>query len=509
MEYPQENRAYCAPRTVLDTVAEQLADVDFTLPDYCPDIEKILKCSLIPKIRSKSLSGGLLQVDGACTVNVLYVESVHKTIRCCEQSVEFSQSFTVRDAGESNLVLTKTKPEYINCRALSPRRLVMHGAFSLYAKVITADKTELYTPEENKAEVLWQPVALFDLRSNCQEQFTISEEISVADKPAIESVLYAGVSAVVTDTKAAAGKLLVNGEINIRLFYLTDIESGDTSKLDYVLPFTQMIDCEGIEDGAEVLTGCEVMSYDVRLKNDILSDKPAVAFDAMLCVSVQGYTPEERDVATDAYSTEFAGVPQFTSADYIGCAKDFSETFIEKLTAKIDSGKITKVLDIYADHFSLEAVPSDKGLSAKGKLNLCILALGEESFPVFVERSCDFEHLLSGTENCASLLFESVSVPGVSYRLTDDNSIDIRCELKISGGALKNDSIKAVTDIQLMEDRPLPPSDCALTLFFASEGDSLWNIAKSHNTRLSLLKAENALEGDILESDQMLLIPKL
>lgn len=43
MEFNQENRSFCTPSAVLDTVAEQLADVDLTLPDYCPDIEKILK----------------------------------------------------------------------------------------------------------------------------------------------------------------------------------------------------------------------------------------------------------------------------------------------------------------------------------------------------------------------------------------------------------------------------------------------------------------------------------
>ena len=42
MEFNQENRTFRAPSTVLDTVAEQLTDVDLTLPDYCPDIEKIL-----------------------------------------------------------------------------------------------------------------------------------------------------------------------------------------------------------------------------------------------------------------------------------------------------------------------------------------------------------------------------------------------------------------------------------------------------------------------------------
>ena len=82
MEFNQENRTFSTTVTVLDTVAEQLADVDLTLPDYCPDIEKILKCTLTPKIQSKSLSGGQLQIDGTCVVNVMYVESIKKTIRC-------------------------------------------------------------------------------------------------------------------------------------------------------------------------------------------------------------------------------------------------------------------------------------------------------------------------------------------------------------------------------------------------------------------------------------------
>ncbi|MBQ5630615.1 MAG: DUF3794 domain-containing protein, partial [Ruminococcus sp.] len=176
MEYPTESRFLRTPAAVLDTVAEQLADVDLTLPDYCPDIEKILKCTLIPKLQSKSLSGGQLRVDGSCVVNVLYVESTGKTIRCCEQSVSFSQSFSLRETPENYVVLTKTKPEYINCRALSPRRLVIHGAFSLYAKVLSVGQSEIFTPPEG-LETLIKPMDCADLTALCQEQFTVSEEI--------------------------------------------------------------------------------------------------------------------------------------------------------------------------------------------------------------------------------------------------------------------------------------------------------------------------------------------
>lgn len=93
MEFNQDNRSFCTTVAVLDTVAEQLADVDLTLPDYCPDIEKILKCTLIPKIQTRTLSGGQLQIDGNCVVNVLYVDSIKKVFVAVSSRLIFSKLF--------------------------------------------------------------------------------------------------------------------------------------------------------------------------------------------------------------------------------------------------------------------------------------------------------------------------------------------------------------------------------------------------------------------------------
>lgn len=509
MEFHQDSRSFRAPFTALDTVAEQPADVDLTLPDYCPDIEKILKCTLIPKIQSKTLSGGQLQVDGVCVVNVLYVESEKKTIRCCEHSLGFSQRFSVGDVGDSSMILTKTKPEYVNCRALSPRRLVTHGAFSLYAKVIAARSTPLFTPADEDLEVFSRKTAVCDLRANCQEQFSVSEEISVADKPAIESVLYSRAEAYVTDAKAAGGKLMLSGEISLSLFYLSSIETGETAKLNYILPFNRIIDCEGIDDSTENIFHAEVMSFDTRLKNDILSDKPALAFDAALCVSAEGYKCGEEEIITDAYSTAYAYAPQFTELKPVGGVCPVGETFIEKLTAKVDNCRLSKILDIYADSTSLETASSGSALAAKGKINLCILALDDKGFPVFVERSLDYERTLSAAGGCDRMIFDSARVASISYRLTDDSGAEIRCELRISGGAVKCGSIRAVSGVEVYEDSPVAPCDCALTLYYASAGESLWDIAKSHNTKAELILGENAIDDMILDSDKMLLVPNL
>lgn len=509
MEQNQQSRSFCAPEAVLDTVAEQLTDLDLTLPDYCPDIEKILKCTLTPKIQSKSLSGGQVQVDGFCVINVLYVESGRRTIRCCEQSVNFSQSFAVRETPEEYAVMTKTKPEYINCRALSPRRLVMHGAFSLYVRVLERACTALFTPEDESLEVLEQQTALCDLRGFCQEQFTVSEEVSVADKPAVEAVLLSDVSACVTLEKAVSGKLMLGGELNLRLFYLSDIESGETAKLDYVIPFTQIIDCDGADEDTQVILHTEVMSYDVRLKSDILSDKPALALDCKLCVTAEAFLPREEKLITDAYSTAFLSAPVFSRLKTLGEVVPVDESGMEKLSVAVENGSIGKILDLYADSVTVEAAPTDEGLTVSGKINLCMLALDGDGAPMFVERSCEYRRVLGGARGCNVLLFPCASAQNLSYRLADDSTAEIRCEVRVTGGAAKQDAVNAVSGVEVFEDKPLAQESCALTLYFASADENLWDIAKAHNTRLSLLMRDNDADSIALDGAKMLLIPRL
>lgn len=507
MEFNQENRSFCTPSAVLDTVAEQLADVDLTLPDYCPDIEKILKCTLTPKIQSRTLSGGQLQIDGFCTVNVMYVESIKKSVRCCEQSVNFSQNFSVKDAPDNPVIITKTKPEYINCRALSPRRLVMHGAFSLYAKVFSKTQTSIFTPSDN-IETDRKTVTCADLKSFCQEQFSVCEEISVGEKPQIESVLRSDVSVGVIDAKAVTGKLMLNGELNLKLLYLSNAESGEVEKLDYLLPFNKILDCDGIDENTINCVSCDVMSYDIRLKNDMLSEKPSVILEVKLCVTEEGYITREEEIVCDAYSTEFSSLPEFEQLKITGEVVPINEPHMEKMSVKIDDGKISRILDIFTEQITAEASHDDRGMVISGKINICILALNGEDIPVFIERSADYEHIIPQTDCTCAKIF-GTRTASISYRLAEDDVIEIRCELKICGAVFSENRVNAVKNVNVFEDKPIPPENCALTLYFADKGEKLWDIAKSHNTKLDLLLSENSAENQVLDAPKMLLIPRI
>lgn len=510
MEFNQDKHSIKTTVTVLDTVAEQLTDVDLTLPDYCPDIEKILKCSLTPKIQSKTLSGGQLQVEGFCVVNVLYVERAKKSIRCCEQTVNFSQSFSLKETPENPVIITKTKSEYINCRALSPRRLVMHGAFSLYAKVICSSETKIFAPETDKAlETNVLNVKCVNLVSLCQEQFSISEEVSVGDKPPVEAVLHSAVSVNITDNKAVTGKLMINGEINLKMLYITDVENGETAKLDYILPFNQIIDCEGIDENTVNCLNCEIMSYEIRLKNDVMSEKPSVLLDLKLCITEEGYALRNENIIVDAYSVEYQTRPLFDNLPVIGEITCINDNHIEKSSVGISDGKISKIINIYSDNINSESCFEEGMLKTSGKINVCILALNEDNLPVFIERTIDYSNKTTAESDCNNILSVQPRVASISYRLADDNNIELRCEIKTQIIAVNKMIVRSVQEVEVYEDKPIKPDNCALTLYFAEKGETLWDIAKAHNTKLDMLLEENSVEKQIVEAPCMLLIPRV
>ena len=204
-----------------------------------------------------------------------------------------------------------------------------------------------------------------------------------------------------------------------------------------------------------------------------------------------------------------ASKPEFEQFSISNEVLPLFETQMEKIVVKVDNDKITKILDIFTDGVSCEQINFDSGLKAGGKINICILAVNEDGIPIIIERTCEYEHTFNTASDFNTLQNIHPHTSSISYRLADDNTIEIRCELKLCTCAEKTERLKVVCGMELFEDKPIVSDSCALTLYFAKQGESLWNIAKTHNTRLDLLLSENSEENITLDSAQMLLIPKI
>ena len=76
---------------------------------------------------------------------------------------------------------------------------------------------------------------------------------------------------------------------------------------------------------------------------------------------------------------------------------------------------------------------------------------------------------------------------------------------------MMTDSCIAVTGMTADESAPFAKSEaeqrCALKIYFAGGGESLWEIAKNCHTSMEAVMEENGLAADVLSEDTMLLVP--
>ena len=54
MDYMMDRGMLGLQEVIYDGCQEQAVDLDISLPDYCPDIQKILKCQVYPCITNRA-----------------------------------------------------------------------------------------------------------------------------------------------------------------------------------------------------------------------------------------------------------------------------------------------------------------------------------------------------------------------------------------------------------------------------------------------------------------------
>ena len=120
--------------TLFDGQTEQGVELDHVLPDYYPEIFRILKCCLSPRVISAAVSGNKIMLDGVVLIKVLYLAENSTALHCVEQRYTWSKTVDIAGKAENLCgeprITVVPRTDYCNCRAVSSRRLDIRGAIS-------------------------------------------------------------------------------------------------------------------------------------------------------------------------------------------------------------------------------------------------------------------------------------------------------------------------------------------------------------------------------------------
>ena len=498
--------------TLFDGQTEQGVELDHVLPDYYPEIFRILKCCLSPRVISAAVSGNKIMLDGVVLIKVLYLAENSTALHCVEQRYTWSKTVDIAGkaenlCGEPHITVVP-RTDYCNCRAVSSRRLDIRGAISCRVTVTCPSKFTLPALPDGM-QVLTREVSCCTEPIYADKQLAVREDIETGAS-GIDYIISCDASPRIDDLRIIANKAVVKGTVTISALYgvHTDEHPGcdELEKMTADIPVSQILDMPGLTDQQSCTPEFIVRNCELSPR----SDSGVISCELMLecrCSAVQTTTVM---LPCDAYSTEYE--TELTTASLRIPAEPRrvdSQTSI-KTTAACDGGEVDTIWDCRGELHSVSCRPDgENGLLVTGQV--CVQALGKCSggTPFFAEKQEAFEHTIPAagvTQDTAVCCRASLGNTGFAIR--SDGSIDVTVQADISAELTDSKQVNVISSAAVHTDKPKERSDeFALRICYTSGKESCWDIAKRCSTTVEAVMEENEITDRGAELSGMVVIP--
>jgi len=511
MEFQHTTQAVGSLETVYDGKLEQAVDGDITLPEYCPDIQRILKTTVEPSVHSAQAAGERVTVEGAARVHVLYAAE-DGALQSFEQTFPFARTSDINGLGENAAVRASVKTEFANARAVSPRRLDIHGMLSISQQVRRRREDAVLTGVSGGGiQALGDTIRLSSLEALHSTAFPLNEVIEVAPgQPPVDQILLRRAAVIPTEVKAIKNKLLVKGNLDSTVIYSSRGEK-DPVRVTHTMPISQIIEAPGVSEQTANTLRLRVNSLDVTPKPDSNGAARLLEIAARVAADIKGYAPVELPVVKDAYSTQGGIALDTRRLEVRELLEDFREPFLAKDSFSFDSGGIQSMQLLSGELMPPEISVKDDALRVSGNLKLHAVYMNEKGQIANAEKQLpyNFRRALKqgGTPN--GVLSTEVEIDLLHLQESvSGGHMEVRAELAVSGEVYAAGSGNVVNAVNANEEEVLP-SRSPLTIYFATEGEPVWEIAKRYRTTVESIQVENELTADTAAAGQMLLIPSV
>lgn len=493
---------------VFDGGCEAPIDTEYNLPDYCADIQKILKCRVIPEVSSYIISEDVLSCDGVCDIRVLYLDAKGDCVKCCDFTKEFSASVKLKSSQEKAVALVKASLSHMTCRAVSARRIDLHVSVSLSVLAVT-QKQEMVTcdMEDGLVEKKSQSFPAEQAVNAVCHQFTIEDQLLLKNgKPPIESILRRDVSCRVVESRISEERLTVNGAADITFLYLSSVDGTSMEKMSASIDFSQIIDCAGA--GENTICDLRMVTGESTLqpREDDVGEYTSVSVLIKVFLVAFLYEPCEVEIIDDAYSVQAPLDLHFSQSSFTKIHGVFSEVLKKKCALTAPEDEIQKVIDLWCEQDEVQSA-CDKGkLNYRVRYTICLLYLSTQGRILYTEKQFD-NNFTTELEEQEAKRSETTSRTDLwEYRISDKNTLEVSAETTVTTLLTSKSSVKFLTSAETNDSAGEYEKGSRLLIYYASAGEKLWDIAKSHRALLSDLRSQNDLYEETLGEDRPIII---
>lgn len=493
----KNDREYKKSTRVQDVFCE--SGTEYILPDYNPDVRKILFSSATLRPSGRFASSDEVNFGGTVVYDVIYADSENRL-----SSVSFTSDYDleVKCSADSYVdCYGETRLSNLSIRLVGPRKFSAKASVMLMPRLVERVALPLdtdkisgsETPEINTSTVaIHTAIVSGDVEREYAERIATLEG-AIADEV---NVIYTDAEAVADGINVGEGSVTVSGNLRI----ISVIQNGDEPAylVEKNIPIEENVPFPEVRDDMKLTPEAVVTS--LRTNLNTTDEGVEVVVSVLVNLYAIGELNERVEIVTDAY---MKGRESEVTASRFGYAELISVTRAEdSVTAEMDRSSLEcaaiKDLSILSSEARVTSVSeSARGALIEGEVKYsgfasCAFEDGTSGY-LPVKLSCPFKREINTGNSEPGLRYEvKVRSHSPSAEL-DAGKIYARSSLTLKLTAEKDGELSALTGINPGEEKAAPVSSSRIVVYYPSEGETLFSVAKKFRTTTEKLALDNSI----------------
>lgn len=501
--------------TVLNSLTEDkvyLTNIgcDMVVPDSKPDVIKVISVSARADIKEINVKKDRITFLGCINYDVVYFsDSDSDRIKTIVYQAPMSHQddffdFSDGDSISAEVVCHKCSFSLSNSRKISLSTLVEFKVYAIHNRMIDMAVTN---DDRYHLPCLTERITPINRIMCINDRFVVEDTIEM-DEGDVREIIK--VHSVVTDKeyKIISNKTFIKGTmISNVIFYDEDMRINSRT---HITDFSEVIETRNLTQDMIADISLEV----VCVSGEVYSEAGVcdIGLRTDIRVTLSAYEEIGLDIVSDVYCPD---CKTNVSKDHIK-AFELSAMGEETVTIRevidFDKDKCDKIALVECDAKLKDKKVEKEKLRTNGVATITLMYIGDNNSMIYSRiLDADFESV-TDAKGCMNddMVKTRICFGEISIKYLPGNKAEISIPVIMEHSilrALECEYIKSVSvDEGCIYDKS---NEASMTIHFARDNDSLWNIAKSYHTTVEEIVKVNSLDEKIpLKTRQLLLIPK-
>ncbi|MCI5918866.1 MAG: DUF3794 domain-containing protein [Roseburia sp.] len=495
-------------------------DDDYNVPDYKPDIVKMVKEKGEVRFDEVNVTTGVVWIKGSLVFSALYRSNQeNRKMSSLRGELPFQEKISMDGLNETDSVRMKAEIEDLTIGAINSRKLSIRAVVVLKAIVEENREEEMACgiAEDDGYEQQLMKKDLLELVTARRDTLRVRNEIVIpSSKPNVSDILWKSIELRHLEYTGGDGEIKVTGEALVTVFYYGEEDEGRIQWNETSVPISGSIDCPGLSGEEIFQVSLAPLTTDLEVKPDYDGEERILVLELVFDVSLKVWRETQVELLNDLYSLkkEVNLTCEDTTLERLLMKNDAKSKVSEQLQLEENQEKILQICACEGTVLLEEQKLVPNGVEVDGILSVDVLYMTtEDDMPLGVMKGVFPFHQLIEAQGLTPQSRAEVDsgIEQLSAVLLDQSKAEIKVVINLNLMAFEEEKQKKIKDVEVtdwnleeLQDAP------GIVGYLARPGDTLWKIAKENHTTVDEIVATNQLKDKkIAAGDQLLVVKKV